>query len=122
MPGKAKVSPKKTGTAKAKSRSKVGKGDSVVCEVCGLSVVVEEVGGIVAREETVLYCCGEPMKARKAARKAAPKAASSAKVTPRKAKAAKLGRVQTTLSGEPLIGVAGASALVPDPKEDVLQQ
>jgi len=34
------------------------------CEVCGLSVMVEEVGGIAVAEESVLLCCGKPMKAK----------------------------------------------------------
>ncbi len=67
MPQKASAPAKKTGTAKA-TKSRVAKGDAVVCEVCGLSVVVEEVGGIAVSEETTLVCCGKPMKARKSPR------------------------------------------------------
>jgi hypothetical protein len=44
------------------TRKKVKKGDSLVCDVCGLSVVVEEVGGMVVGEEDALVCCGKPMK------------------------------------------------------------
>ena len=47
---------------KKTTRKKVKKGDSLVCNVCGLSVVVEEIGGMVVGEEDVLLCCGEPMK------------------------------------------------------------
>jgi len=107
MAGKASVSAKKTAAAKPSAKNRVSKGDSVVCEVCGLSVVVEEVGGIAVSEETTLVCCGKPMKARKAAA--------------RKAKAAKP-VVAKTLSGWPLAQAAGSSGLVDDPKEDVKQQ
>ncbi len=107
MAEKASAPAKKTGAAKPKAGSRVSKGDSVVCEVCGLSVVVEEVGGVTVSEETTLVCCGKPMKARKAA--------------PKKSKAAKP-FVGKTLSGWPLSQAAGSSGLVEDPKEDVKQQ
>jgi hypothetical protein len=61
---------KKTEVAKTTAKKRVSKGESVVCEVCGLSVVVEEVGGIVVSEETTLLCCGKPMRSRKAPAKA----------------------------------------------------
>ena len=47
---------------KRTAKRKVNKGDSLVCEVCGLSVVVEELGGIAVAEESALLCCGKPMK------------------------------------------------------------
>ena len=104
----AKEAPaKKSAAVKPVAKGKISKGDSIECEVCGLSVVVDEIGGIPVREETTLFCCGKPMKTR---------------TTPRKARAAKPTRIPTTLSGEPLQQVAGASGLVPDPKEDVEQQ
>ncbi len=80
MPEKAGTAKKAT-TAKAAPKKRVNKGESVVCEVCGLSVVVEEVGGVAVSEETTLLCCGKPMKTRKApARaKAAPAKAAAAK-------------------------------------------
>jgi len=56
--------------AKAAPKKRVSKGDKVVCEVCGLSVVVEEIGGIAVSEESTLLCCGKPMKARKVPAKA----------------------------------------------------
>jgi len=43
-------------------KKKVNKGDSLVCEVCGLSIVVEEVGDVAVAEESALLCCGKPMK------------------------------------------------------------
>jgi hypothetical protein len=106
MAGKASVPAKKTAAAKT-ARNRVSKGDSVVCEVCGLSVVVEEVGGVAVSEETTLVCCGKPMKAHKAA--------------PKKAKAANPVTAKT-VSGWPLAQAAGSSGLADDPKEDVRQQ
>ncbi len=52
---------------------KISKGEGLVCEVCGLSVLVDEYNGYA--EETTLVCCGVPMKnrARGARRKAAAK-------------------------------------------------
>jgi len=62
MPDKTKGTVRKTPTTK----KRVSKGESMVCEVCGLSVVVEEIGGVTVSEETALLCCGNPMKARRA--------------------------------------------------------
>ena len=76
MPEKA-VPPKRAVAAKATAKKRVSKGEKVVCEVCGLAVTVEEVGGIAISEETTLLCCGKPMKSRKAPAKA--KAAAPAK-------------------------------------------
>jgi len=50
--------------AKKPAKKKVNNGDSLVCEVCGMSVIVEEIGGIPVAEETTLLCCGKPMKAK----------------------------------------------------------
>jgi hypothetical protein len=66
--GAAKAAP-----AKAATKKRVSKGESLVCEVCGLSVVVEEVGGIAVAEEDVLLCCGKPMKTTRAKKVAAKK-------------------------------------------------
>ncbi len=85
MPEKAGTAKKAT-TTKAAPRKRVNKGESVVCEVCGLSVVVEEVGGVAVSEETTLLCCGKPMKTRKAPARAK---AAPAKATAAKAKTAK---------------------------------
>ena len=38
------------------------RGESLVCEVCGLSVMVAQVGDIVIRQDDILLCCGKPMK------------------------------------------------------------
>ena len=103
----SKTSTKKTVGAGTKTKSAINEGESVVCGVCGLAVVVESVGGITVSEETALLCCGKPMKKRKASQKA---------------KAAKPVKVAQTLSGWPLDQAAGSSGLVADPKEDVNQQ
>jgi hypothetical protein len=47
---------------KKPAKSKINKGDSLMCEVCGLSIVVEDVGGVEIAEENALLCCGKPMK------------------------------------------------------------
>jgi len=106
MAGKASAPAKKPGTAKPAAKKRFSRGDSVVCEVCGLSVVVQEVAGIAVGEETTLFCCGKPMAARKATKKA--KAAKPVK--------------SETLSGWPRVQAAGSSGLVTDPKEDARQQ
>ena len=43
---------KTAATAKKPAKKKVNNGDSLVCEVCGMSVIVEEIGGIPVAEET----------------------------------------------------------------------
>jgi len=48
---------------KAPSKKKIGKGDSYVCEVCGLAVLVDEVCGCV--DACDIVCCSKPMKERK---------------------------------------------------------
>ena len=87
MPEKAGTAKKAT-AAKTAPKKRVNKGESVVCEVCGLSVVVEEVGGVAVSEETTLLCCGKPMKTGKvpvrAKAKAAPAKAAAAKAKPAK--------------------------------------
>ena len=44
------------------AKRKVKNGDTMTCKICGLSVVVEEVGDFAVVEETALICCGKPMK------------------------------------------------------------
>lgn len=54
------------------------KGDTLECEVCGLSVVVDEECGCAEAHEII--CCDMPMKPKRAARaKAKPKAKARAK-------------------------------------------
>jgi hypothetical protein len=66
---------------KATTKKRVSKGDAMVCEVCGLSVVVEQVGDIVVREDNVLLCCNKPMKKRASKASATGKKVSKAKAT-----------------------------------------
>ncbi|MDO8716253.1 MAG: hypothetical protein Q7J73_05540, partial [Dehalococcoidales bacterium] len=49
-------------SAKPTVKKKVSKGQSLICEVCGLSVVVEQVGDLVFSHADVLLCCRKPMK------------------------------------------------------------
>jgi hypothetical protein len=48
---------------KKATKKKVAKGDSYVCGVCGLAVLVDEVCDCV--DVCDIMCCGEPMKERK---------------------------------------------------------
>ena len=57
-------------SAKPTVKKKINKGQSLLCEVCGLSVVVEQVGDLVVSHEDVLLCCRKPMKPRAAKAKA----------------------------------------------------
>ncbi len=53
---------KATTTKKATSaaRKSVSKGDRLSCQICGMSVVIDEVADLAAYHE--LVCCGAPMK------------------------------------------------------------
>jgi hypothetical protein len=55
----------------AGAKKKISKGDSYVCEVCGLAISVDEVCGCV--DACDIICCSKPMKQRKARAKAAKK-------------------------------------------------
>ena len=72
-PGKKTGAGKTAATATATTKKRVSKGGSLLCEVCGLSVVVEEVGGVTVSEESALLCCGKPMKEKARKAKAAKK-------------------------------------------------
>jgi hypothetical protein len=54
---------------KPRARSKTSKGDNYECEVCGLSVVVDEVCG--CEEVHEIICCEKPMRKRTTRSKAA---------------------------------------------------
>jgi hypothetical protein len=54
---------KETTTKKTAAKKKVTKGDTYVCEVCGLAVTVDEECGCVDVCDNI--CCGKPMKERK---------------------------------------------------------
>ena len=56
---------------KAPAKGKMAKGDSYVCGVCGLAVIVDEVCGCVGVCDII--CCGKPMKEKKVKVKAAKK-------------------------------------------------
>jgi hypothetical protein len=71
-PAKAATSaPAKARKAAVKTASprKVSKGDTLSCEVCGFSVVVDEVGDVTEIEEII--CCDQPMKKKASRAKAA---------------------------------------------------
>ncbi len=77
MAVKAKTSEKKTtatkaASAKKTSAKKYSRGQELSCEVCGLAVTVDDVGGLLVEEDSLLLCCDKPMKAR-ATKKAAKK-------------------------------------------------
>jgi hypothetical protein len=59
-----------------KAAAKVKKGQGYECQVCGYSVVVDDVCG--CEEEHIFLCCGKPMK-RAASRKPAAKKAAKKK-------------------------------------------
>lgn len=65
--------PEKNNTAEKKGTAKkrVSKGQKLACEVCGLSITIDEIGDEVIEEDRVLICCGKPMKEKKAKVKAA---------------------------------------------------
>jgi hypothetical protein len=61
---------KKTSAAKKpRATTKTSKGDNYVCEVCGLSVIIDEVCG--CEEVHEIICCEQPMKRRATRAKAA---------------------------------------------------
>jgi rubrerythrin len=60
---------KASAAKKPKARKTISKGDYYVCDVCGLSVVVDEVCGCVETHE--ILCCERPMRKRATRAKAA---------------------------------------------------
>jgi hypothetical protein len=66
-----KAAPVKAATAKKKATTKrnLNRGQALACDVCGLAVTVEEIGDLVVEEDSVLLCCGKPMKAKAAVKK-----------------------------------------------------
>lgn len=73
---KATPMPVKRATTKKKIPAK---GEKLICETCGLGVVVDEVSGVTIFEE--LICCGKPMKSKRTPSKKTPatKKATTAK-------------------------------------------
>jgi hypothetical protein len=55
--------------AEKKATKRVAKGDTYTCEVCGLSVIVDEACNCVGVCDII--CCGKPMKEKKVKVKAA---------------------------------------------------
>ena len=74
MAKEVKATVKKAAEAKKTPvKKKVTRGQSLACEVCGLSVTVEEIGDQVVGTESVLLCCGKPMKDKTTTKKAVKK-------------------------------------------------
>jgi len=53
---------KASAAKKPRARSRTTKGDSYVCDVCGLVVTVDEVCGCIDAHE--ILCCEKPMRKR----------------------------------------------------------
>lgn len=70
---KANEAKSSASTKKNSAKSRYSKGQTLTCEVCGLSIAVEEIGDVVVEEESMLLCCGKPMKDKATAKKAAKK-------------------------------------------------
>ena len=66
-----KVAKPAKATAKKTTKRATAKGDSFVCEVCGLAVTVDTVCG--CAEVCDIICCGQTMKEKKTRAKAAKK-------------------------------------------------
>jgi ribosomal 30S subunit maturation factor RimM len=60
---------KASAAKKPRARRTIAKGDYYVCDVCGLSVVVDEVCG--CEEVHEILCCEQPMRKRATKAKAA---------------------------------------------------
>jgi hypothetical protein len=68
----SKVTPAKTSASKPKTQKKrISKGDTYLCEICGLQVIVDDYGQVM--ETQGLYCCEKPMKEKTGATKSAKK-------------------------------------------------
>ena len=70
---KATMAKVETSQKKTPIKKNVSKGQALACEMCGMSVIVEEIGGVVVEEDSVLLCCGKPMKDKAAVKKAVKK-------------------------------------------------
>jgi hypothetical protein len=67
---KATATKVETAQKKTPIKRNISKGQALACEVCGISVTVEEIGGVVVEEDRVLICCGKPMKEKATVKKA----------------------------------------------------
>jgi hypothetical protein len=65
-----KTPEKKAPKAKAAPRKRnLNKGQAMACEVCGMAVTIDQIGDEMVEEDTILLCCGEPMKEKATAKK-----------------------------------------------------
>jgi hypothetical protein len=64
---------KATEVKKTPTKRNINKGQALACEVCGISVTVEEIGGMIVEEDNVLICCGKRMKEKATIKKAVKK-------------------------------------------------
>jgi hypothetical protein len=76
MAVKKAVATKKKAPAKKPVKHEMKKGDTYVCGICGLSILVDKTCGYTEVHE--LICCGKAMKAGKAKTAAKPKTAKAA--------------------------------------------
>lgn len=76
MAVKKAVTTKKKAPAKKAARHEMKKGDTYVCGICGLSIVVDKTCGYTEVHE--LICCGKVMKAGKSKAAAKPKTTKAA--------------------------------------------
>jgi len=76
MAVKKAVATKKKAPAKKPAKHEMKKGDTYVCGVCGLSIIVDKTCGYTEVHE--LICCGKAMKTGKAKTAAKPKTAKAA--------------------------------------------
>lgn len=72
-PGNVTKEAKAATASKKTSKKKLNKGQALACEVCGLSIVVDEIGDEIIEEDSVLLCCGKPMKEKSSVKKAVKK-------------------------------------------------
>ena len=76
MAVKKAATTKKKAPAKKPVKHELKKGDTYICGICGLSIVVDRTCGYAEVHE--LICCGKAMKAGKAKKAAKPKTAKAA--------------------------------------------
>ncbi len=59
---RTKAVKKPAAAAKKPARKVVAKGQTLECEVCGMQVVIEQVGDVAVEQDQLILCCDEPMK------------------------------------------------------------
>jgi hypothetical protein len=75
---KKTTSKKSITVEKTAKNGNVSKGRSLSCEVCGMAVTVEQIGDVTVEQQSLLLCCGKPMKQKAAGSKTAKKAKKAA--------------------------------------------